>query len=94
MSNWYVYILSCAKNNSLYVGVTGNLRNRLKSHVEGETRTTRIFGPVKLIYYEAYLNKSDAYIREKFLKSGRGREVMKKQLFYSLQNIKKKDPLK
>lgn len=89
MSNWYVYILSCAKNQSLYVGVTGNLKKRFKNHVEGRTRTTRVFGPVKLIYYEAYLNKSDAYIREKFLKSGRGREVMKKQLCYTLQNIKK-----
>jgi len=35
---------------------------------------------LKLIYFEAYLNQSDALGREKFLKSGSGHRFIKKQL--------------
>jgi len=38
-----------------------------------------------LIYYEAYLDKQDAFAREKWLKTGWGRNYLKKILKYSLK---------
>ena len=41
--------------------------------------------PWKLIYYEAYLEQSDALGRERYLKSGAGRRFFKAQLKYYLR---------
>ncbi|HOY56036.1 MAG TPA: GIY-YIG nuclease family protein [bacterium] len=84
---FYVYILLCQKNNSLYVGFTTDLRQRLQYHNGGKTKTTRERGPIKLLYAESYINEHDARVREIFLKSGRGREVIKKQLYSTLAGI-------
>lgn len=36
--------------------------------------------PLELIYFEACLNKADAYRREKYLKSGMGKRYLKNRL--------------
>jgi len=82
---FYVYILKSQKDNKLYVGYTKDLKERIKWHLEGKSQSTKWRLPIELIYYEAYKDKSDAIKREIFLKSGRGREVIKKQLENSLK---------
>ena len=81
------YILLCKKDNSLYVGYTTDLKKRFEYHQNGKSKTTRIRGPVQLLYAESYINETDARKREKFLKSGRGREVIKKQLNQTLAGV-------
>ena len=46
--------------------------------------------PATLIYYEAFLSKTDALKKEKFYKSGRGHEVLYKILKDSLAQVKTK----
>ena len=47
---WYVYIVRCAKDNSLYCGMTNNLEKRLKTHNEGRgAKYTRGRLPVILL---------------------------------------------
>jgi putative endonuclease len=78
---WYSYILQGEKNKRLYVGVTNDLKRRFKEHNDGEGgKYTRNNKPFKLIFYEAYISKLDAYKSEKFFKSGYGREVLKDKL--------------
>lgn len=36
--------------------------------------------PLKLIYFEGYLSKNDAYRRERYLKSGMGKRDLKNRL--------------
>ena len=72
---YYVYALKTDKG--IYVGVTGNLKRRINEHIRGNTYSTKRMGIKKLIYYEAFLNKSDATKQEIFYKSGYGREVLK-----------------
>lgn len=43
------------------------------------TITTKQFDIIKLIYYEACLNKKDAYVRENQLKTGFGRGYLKRR---------------
>ncbi len=83
---YYVYILYSLKDNQFYTGYTGNLKRRLKEHISGWEKSTKYRLPLKLIYYEAYINKQDAKGREIFLKSGSGKRYLKKQLKNYLAN--------
>ncbi len=77
----YVYVLQSQKNSYLYIGCTNNINNRLKLHNLGRVQSTKKFLPVKLIYCEIFLNKDDAFKREKFLKTGWGRNYIKRTLY-------------
>ena len=77
----YVYILqSLKRKNWLYKGSTSDLKRRVLEHNRGKNFSTAPRKPFKLIYYEAYLLKSDAEAREKYLKTSMGRRVIRKQL--------------
>ena len=85
----YVYILqSLRKSGWLYKGSTSELRKRVKEHNSGKNFSTAPYVPFKLIYYEAYLLKSDAEAREKYLKTSMGMRVIKKQLANYLKQSK------
>ena len=76
---FYVYLLECQDDKSWYIGYTADLKQRVKDHVSGTgARTTSLKQNWKLIYYEAYLSKSDTLGREKFLKSGVRSDLSKK----------------
>ncbi len=77
---YYVYIIESKKSGQLYKGFTKNIKNRLKEHNSGITKSTKNFGPWKLIYCEIFLNKYDALERERYFKSGWGRRYLKKAL--------------
>jgi len=78
---YYVYLLENQNDKSWYIGATSDLKRRLQEHQSGRGgRTTKIKHDWKLIYFEGYLNKDDAFGRERFLKSGSGRKYLKKQL--------------
>jgi len=77
---FYVYVLHSLRDAGLYIGLTGDLRRRLKEHHGGESFATSFRSPWKLVYYEAYLERADAEGREKFLKRGSGRRFLAKQL--------------
>ena len=64
-----VYILASQKNGTLYIGVTGNLVQRIWQHkndlVEGFTKR---YGIHMLVYYELHSDINSAITREKQLK--------------------------
>jgi len=69
------------KNNKLYIGFTADLRKRIDDHNSGiGGQFTSQNKPWKLIYYEAYLHKEDAYSAEKYYKTGIGRMIIKRKL--------------
>jgi len=67
---YYVYILELldSKSKNFYIGYTADLKERMKQHLAGETRTTKGKNP-RLIYYEGYSNKYLALKREKGIKT-------------------------
>ena len=86
---YYTYILQSLKNHSwLYKGSTSDLKRRVEEHNAGKNFSTAPYIPFKLIYYEAYLLKSDAEAREKYLKTSMGMRVLKKQLSNYLKSVK------
>jgi putative endonuclease len=86
----YVYVLRSVTDDGFYIGYTANLRKRFEQHSQGNSFATSYRGPWKLIYYEAYLEQSDALGREKYLKSGAGRRFLQSQL----KNYLRKHPSK
>ena len=77
---FFVYVLKSLRNNRLYTGSTNNLERRLHEHNSGQTKYTSYAGPFELIYQETYNTRVEAGKRERFLKSGRGREFLKLKL--------------
>ena len=65
---FYVYFLLSLKDKSVYIGSTENLIRRFKEHNASKTRSLKSKIPLKLIRYEAYLEKTIARKREIYLK--------------------------
>jgi putative endonuclease len=68
----YVYILKSKKDNNFYVGCTKDMKNRV---------------PLELIHYEAFLDIEDAFAREKWLKTGWGKNHLNKMLNNYQKNL-------
>lgn len=73
----YVYIIYSKSLDKLYKGSTADLRKRIKNHNQGKVISTKNGKPWLLVYYEAFIDKTDALKEEIFLKSGKGRERIK-----------------
>ncbi|MDD5050468.1 MAG: GIY-YIG nuclease family protein [Candidatus Pacebacteria bacterium] len=76
----YVYVLQSKKDGDLYTGCTKDLKRRFELHNAKKVPATARRTPLRLIYYEAYLNMYDAYKRESYLKTQWGRNYLKKTL--------------
>ena len=63
----------------IYKGSCSNLETRIKEHKIGKVKSTKNYRPFQFIGYEAYLLKSDAHRREKFLKTSEGRKLLRRQ---------------
>ncbi|KDN55884.1 GIY-YIG nuclease family protein [Flavobacterium seoulense] len=78
MEEFVVYILYSKKFNKTYTGFTSNLIERLKSHnklsTKGHTLKYRLW---IVIHIEFFNSKTDVLKREKYLKTGIGREFIK-----------------
>ena len=82
---YYIYILEL-NNGQFYTGYTSDLKRRVFEHKHCKCKFTSTRLPVKLIYYEAYLTKSDALAREKYLKHSDGKKEIHRQLHHYLNN--------
>ena len=75
---YWVYILQNATSGKLYKGQTSDLKHRIERHNTHEIGSKRYThkqkGTWQLIYSEEHFTRSEAMKREKFLKSGQGRE--------------------
>ena len=66
---YYVYILTDEVNKYMYIGVTNDLRRRLREHKSEEiSGFTQRYHIHKLVYYEEFHEVKYAIAREKQLK--------------------------
>ena len=74
----YAYVMQNTEG-ILYKGSTDNLEKRLEQHnfgtFPGYTKSRR---PWKLVHKEGFATRKEAEAREKYLKTSRGREFLKK----------------
>jgi len=83
---YYVYLLQNTKG-TWYTGCTSDLKKRLVEHGEGKSLYTKDRGPYRLIYFEASLNRNDAFRRERYLKTGMGKRYLKNRLKSQLEGV-------
>jgi len=78
----YVYLLGSKPDPAQkYVGMTADLRSRLKSHNEGGSRHTANYRPWVLVTYVAFDDERRGREFEFYLKSGSGRAFANKRLW-------------
>ncbi len=75
---YYVYVLGSENFDQSYIGMTDDLKGRLKDHDSGKSSHTAKFKPWKIICYFAFTNKKVAANFEQYLKSGSGRAFARK----------------
>jgi putative endonuclease len=68
-----VYALYSKTYDKIYIGMTSDLNERLRSHNELGKGWTKSFRPWNVIYTEEFETKTDALKREKQLKGAAGR---------------------
>lgn len=73
----YVYALRSLSRRYIYVGMTGDVNRRLAEHNKKENSSTRAYAPFELFYTEEFSDRVEARKREKYLKSGVGKEFLK-----------------
>ena len=69
-----IYVLKSKKDGIRYIGYGESAIERLRKHNKGDNKFTKGHRPWEIIYTEQYENKTEAIKRERFLKSGKGRE--------------------
>jgi predicted GIY-YIG superfamily endonuclease len=84
---FYVYVLQSATTEErFYLGSTKDLKQRFKSHNQGENKATK-GNQWKLVYYEAYISEVAARKREQTLKQhGKVKQSLMKRIRESLAN--------
>ena len=77
----YLYLIRSVVTRSFYIGQTSDLKRRFAEHNSGGNTSTKSDCPWELIYYEAYLDKRLALVREKQLKRfAKSYSMLKKRL--------------
>jgi len=74
---FFVYALKSEAKNYIYVGLTDNVERRVAQHNAGYERTTKPYAPFQTILIESFETRELARKREKYLKSGVGKEFLK-----------------
>ena len=84
---FFVYILYSNSSGRNYSGYSNDVERRLHEHNVTETKGfTLRYRPWVLIHTEVFDNKKSAMNREKYLKTGKGREEIKLIIERYLQN--------
>ena len=66
---YYIYVIQHTKTKQIYVGITNDLKRRLREHNTGRQKATlRKEGKRVFIYCEVYRSKEDAERRERKIK--------------------------
>jgi len=75
---FYTYILRSRVTGHYYTGSTSNLQARLQQHNSDASASTKNRGPWDLAHNEEFATLAEAVRRERYFKTGRGREELKK----------------
>jgi putative endonuclease len=73
---FFVYVLRSAVTGRLYIGSTQDVQDRLRRHNDGRSKATRHGVPWVLLHTEAVATRAEAVRRERYYKTGRGREEL------------------
>ena len=73
---FHVYVLRSATTSRRYIGSCENVDERLRRHNLGHSKATRHGIPWILVHRESFSSRTEATRRERYFKTGRGREEL------------------
>ncbi|MBI3139487.1 MAG: GIY-YIG nuclease family protein [Sphingobacteriales bacterium] len=76
---YYVYVIRSEVDGRFYVGISENPEKRLGQHNKGMKFSTKGYRPWKLFFTEEFESRMEARNREVYLKSGVGKEFIKRK---------------
>ena len=76
---FFVYVLRSTVNGHFYVGMTENVESRITRHNRGDNKSTKAHRPWDMFFMESHSTRNEARKREVYLKSGTGKEFIKKK---------------
>ncbi len=82
---YYVYVLLSLKDKKFYIGFSEDVNKRLADHNAGRNTSTKSRRPFELIYYETHLSKENAFRREAYFKTTKGKSTLKQMLRTTLE---------
>ena len=74
-------------NKNIYVGITTDLERRIKEHKRGKTKSTKNRKFSKVVIVEKCESRLVAREREKYWKSGCGKEMLKNKLLRGRSSV-------
>ena len=74
---FYFYAISSLTKNYIYLGISNDIERRVHEHNSGQNKTTKPYRPFVLFHKERFKTRTEARNREKYLKSGVGKEYLK-----------------
>ena len=74
---YYVYILFSDTQSRFYIGYTKDIARRVQEHKGKSNHTTARYKSLRLLFYEAFVNGSDARRREKYFKTTKGKKALR-----------------
>jgi putative endonuclease len=77
---YFAYVLKSKNFDYFYKGHCKDLQKRLDQHNSGMTVAIRPYVPFEIVYFEEFETLIEAIKREKYFKSSRGRQFLKKLL--------------
>jgi putative endonuclease len=72
------YVLQSQSTHRLYTGSTSDFDKRLMQHNTDVSFSTKHRGPWVLVYREDFATLAEAVRRERYLKTGKGREELRR----------------
>ena len=76
MKEYWVYVIISRVKKYRYIGISDMPERRIFHHNSGYNKTTKPYIPFEQILLEKYKSRKDARDRERYLKSGSGREYL------------------
>ena len=75
---FHVYVLRSGTTGRRYVGSCENVEGRVRRHNAGHSKSTRPGVPWILIHCESFSTRAEAVRKERYYKSGRGRDELER----------------
>lgn len=72
-----IYAIKSCVDGRIYVGMSQNTEKRIKEHNQGQVFSTKGYRPWKIIYTEFIGDRKECRKKEKYYKSGFGKEFLK-----------------
>ena len=78
--DWWVYAVKSVQNGRIYVGMSTDISRRIIEHNKKKVRSTKAYTPWVIIFKEFIGDRKKAREKEKYYKSGIGKEILKRKI--------------